>query len=61
MMMDKLALACFALFLACLAAMQESKKKGNIQTMRTFAFLAVVCFGFAVVFLVIAFLEQSAL
>jgi hypothetical protein len=59
--MDKLAIAFFALFLACIAAMQESAKRTNIQGIRVFVLLAFLCLVFALVFLLIAWFEQSGI
>jgi len=52
--MDKLSLIFFALFLACLAATQESAKKKHIRSVTTFALLAAICFALAVVFLLMS-------
>lgn len=59
--MDKLSIVFFALFLACLTAMQESAKRKNINGIRTFVLLAFVCLVLALVFLGIAWFEQAGI
>lgn len=59
--MDKLSIVFFALFLASIAAMQESAKRKNLHGIRVFVLLAFVCLMFAFVFLGIAWFEQAGI
>jgi hypothetical protein len=54
MVMDKIALVFFALFLAALVALQNALKRKHIHPIITFSVLAAICLLLAIIFLTIA-------